>query len=219
MNALAKKLQMKPGKNWLLYNAPANYLGLLEPLPGGITTSFNAEGNFDGVQLFVINSADLVRDMKIVSQVLKSGTILWVIYPKKSSGISSDLEMMRSWAEMEHYNLRSVAAAAVNETWTALRFRPNDTGTFSDTCNDAIPSNEYGDYIDIVNKQVKLPPDVEAALKHQPDAMNWYQSLSYSNRKEYVLWILTAKQEKTRLDRLGKMVEKLKAGKKNPSEK
>ncbi|PTQ97953.1 bacteriocin resistance YdeI/OmpD-like protein [Mucilaginibacter yixingensis] len=219
MNALAKKLQMKPGKNWLLYNAPANYLELLEPLPEGLNITFNADGSFDGVQLFVVNSSDLVRDMQLISKVLKADTILWVIYPKKTAGIASDLEMMRNWAEMDQYNLRGVAAAAVSETWTALRFRPNDTGTFSDTCNDAIPSNEYGEYIDIANKQVKLPPDVEAALQHEPEAMNWYASLSYSNRKEYVLWILTAKQEKTRLDRLEKMVEKLKAGKKNPSEK
>lgn len=219
MNALAKKLQMKPGKNWLLFNAPANYLELLGPLPDGLTTSFDINGQFDGVQLFVINSAELVRDMQIISKVLKPDTILWVIYPKKSSSIKSDLEMMRSWDEMDKYQLRGVAAASVNETWTALRFRPNDTGTFSDTCNEAIPNNEYGEYVDIANKQVKLPPDVEAALQYEPEAMHWYQSLSYSNRKEYVLWILTAKQEKTRLDRLEKMVDKLKSKKKNPSEK
>lgn len=157
MNVLAKKLQMKPGKSWLLYNAPASYLELLEPLPDGLITSFDADGAFDGVQLFVLNSADLVRDMQVVNKVLKPDTILWVIYPKKSSGISSDLEMMRNWAEMEQYNLRGVAAAAVNETWTALRFRPNDTGTFSDTCNDAIPGNEYGEYIDISQQTGKTP--------------------------------------------------------------
>lgn len=219
MNALAKKLQMKPGKSWLFFNAPVGYTALLEPFPDGLTTSFEATDTFDGVQLFVKNSAELVEELKVISQVLKPDTVFWIIYPKKSSGIPSDLEMMRSWDELEKYNLRGVAAVSVNETWTALRFRPNDTGTFSDTCNEAIPNNEYGEYVDIANKQVKLPPDVAAALEQEPEAMNWYQSLSYSNRKEYVLWILTAKQEKTRLDRLGKMVEKLKAGKKNPSEK
>jgi uncharacterized protein YdeI (YjbR/CyaY-like superfamily) len=49
--------------------------------------------------------------------------------------------------------------------------------------------------------------------------MDFYQQLSYSNKKEYVLWILTAKQEKTRDERLVKLVEKLNVGKKNPSEK
>ncbi|MFD2147142.1 YdeI/OmpD-associated family protein [Mucilaginibacter antarcticus] len=49
--------------------------------------------------------------------------------------------------------------------------------------------------------------------------MAFYQSLSYSNKKEYVLWILSAKQDKTRDERLERMVDKLNAGKKNPSEK
>jgi uncharacterized protein YdeI (YjbR/CyaY-like superfamily) len=60
---------------------------------------------------------------------------------------------------------------------------------------------------------------MEAVFESNPAAMSFYQSLSYSNRKEYVLWILTAKQEKTLTERLTKMVEKLRAGKKNPSEK
>jgi uncharacterized protein YdeI (YjbR/CyaY-like superfamily) len=49
--------------------------------------------------------------------------------------------------------------------------------------------------------------------------LSLYQQLSYSNKKEYLLWILTAKQEKTRDERLVKFIEKLIAGKKNPSEK
>jgi len=49
--------------------------------------------------------------------------------------------------------------------------------------------------------------------------MNFYDGLSYSNKKEYVLWILTAKQAQTKADRLDKLVTKLLAGKKNPSEK
>jgi uncharacterized protein YdeI (YjbR/CyaY-like superfamily) len=52
-----------------------------------------------------------------------------------------------------------------------------------------------------------------------PAAHQFYDSLSYSNRKEYVLWLLTAKQQKTREYRLVKTIEKLLAGKKNPAEK
>lgn len=219
MNALAKKLQVKPGKNWLVYNAPGGYLSLLEPLPEGVTISYEAEGNFDGVQLFVRDSAELAQSLISITKVLRPDTIFWVIYPKKSGGVPTDLEMMSSWDEMTRHNLRSVAAAAVNETWTALRFRPEGTGTYSDTCNDAIPQNEYAAYVDVANKTVTLPADMAAMLQENPAAMNFYQSLSYSNRKEYVLWIVTAKQEKTRLDRLAKALDKLLVGKKNPGEK
>jgi len=221
MSALAKKLQVKPGSRWLLYNAPANYPEQLEPLPDGARTSLNINGSFDGVQLFVKNSDELIRDLKIIAPILKlkTETILWVIYPKKTSKIPTDLEMMSSWDELDKYDLNGVAAVAVDETWTALRFRPTQFVKFSDTFNNEIPKNEYAQFINIANKQVTLPPEIAEILKDNTTAMNNYQSLSYSNRKEYVLWILTAKQEKTKAERLVKMVEKLEAGKKNPGDK
>jgi uncharacterized protein YdeI (YjbR/CyaY-like superfamily) len=57
------------------------------------------------------------------------------------------------------------------------------------------------------------------ALSASAAAMAFYESLSFSNKKEYVVWILSAKQEKTKTERLEKLVEKLLTGKKNPSEK
>lgn len=219
MNSLAKKLQIKPGSNWLIYNAPVNYLDLLQPLPDGTTTSVTAEGNFSGIQLFVKNSTELAHQLPVIAQLLKPDTIFWVIYPKKSSNIPSDLEMMRSWDELSKYGLSGVAAAAVDQTWTALRFRPTNQTKVSATRNEEIQKNEYARYVDVANKQITLPDDIAAILQQNPSALNFYQSLSYSNRKEYVLWILTAKQEKTRVDRLEKMVEKLVNRKKNPAEK
>lgn len=219
MNAIAKKLLIKPGKSWLFYNAPANYLELLDPLPDGVTANFNTNGEFDGVQLFVVNSDDVVEGLKIIKPVLKSETIFWITYPKKSSGIKSDLEMMGSWDEPVKYGLRIVTSISVNETWTALRFREDGLSKISESRNDEIRKNEYSEYIDVDNKQIKLPPEIKQVLEKEGDAMSFYQSLSYSNKKEYVVWILSAKQEKTKEERLEKLVEKLLAKKKNPSEK
>ncbi|HEY4198898.1 MAG TPA: YdeI/OmpD-associated family protein [Mucilaginibacter sp.] len=219
INPLAKKLQVKPGKCWLLFNAPANYLSLLEPLPEGATVAYEAKDSFDGVQLFVKNSTELAAGLKVVVPVLQPDTILWIIYPKKSSDIETDLEMMSSWDEPAKYGLNGVAAVAVNETWTALRFRPQGQSKMSEGRNDSLRQNEYGAYIDVDKKIITLPEDIKDVLQKSPLALANYEKLSYSNRKEYVLWILTAKQEKTREERLVKMVEKLVAGKKNPSEK
>ncbi|MCR8557136.1 YdeI/OmpD-associated family protein [Mucilaginibacter sp. BJC16-A38] len=220
MNALAKKLQVKPGKRWLFYNAPDNYLTQLEPLPDGVEAIFDLDGEFDGVQLFVKNSDELADTLPVVVPVLKPDSIFWITYPKKSSGIKSDLEMMGNWDIVGKYGYNGVSAAAVDDIWTALRFRPIGQSKVSESRNEAIKgNNEYADYIDVDNKQVKLPADVEQALTPNAAAMAFYQSLSYSNRKEYVVWILSAKQEKTRNERLEKMIEKLQAGKKNPSEK
>ncbi len=207
MSSLAKKLQVKPGKRWLLFNAPANYLVSLEPLPEGATVSYEANGKFDGVQLFIKNSTELAESLKMVVPILRADTILWITYPKKSSGIKTDLEMMSSWDEPAKYGLGGVSAAAIDETWTALRFRPKEQTTTSDTCNENIKQNEYSEYIDVDNKIIKLPNEIKSVLENNQPSLANYEKLSYSNRKEYVLWILTAKQEKTKSERLIKLVE------------
>ena len=219
ISPLAKKLQIKPGMQWLLFNAPANYLTRLEPLPDGVVISYEAKGSFDGVQLFVKNSTDLIESLKVVVPALRLDSVFWVIYPKKSSGIKSDLEMMSSWDELGKYGYGGVAAAAVDETWTALRFRPKEQTKTSDTRNDEIKQNEYSQWIDVDNRIVRLPDEIKTVLEKSPQALANYEKLSYSNRKEYVLWVVTAKQDKTRYARKIQLIEKLEAGKKNPSEK
>jgi hypothetical protein len=219
MSHLAKKLLIKPVSNWLFVNAPANYLAALEPLPAGVNASFQANGTFDGVQLFVNNSHELTENLKIVVPVLKPGTIFWIASPKKSSGIQSDLTMMGDWSMVTNYGFEAVAAIAVDETWTASRFRPLGQAKVSNTGANEIRQNEYGKWIDVDKKSITLREDIRQTLEQKPQALASFEKLSWSNRKEYVLWILTAKQERTREERLGKMVEKLLAGKKNPTEK
>lgn len=216
---LFQKLQIKPGKRWLFFNAPANYLASLQPLPEGVTTSFEADGEFEGIQLFVKDSTELIASLKIVMPHLKYDGVFWVTYPKKASGINTDLGMTKNWGELAAYNYTGVSAASVNEAWTALRFRPVEESKSSDSCNENIPNNEYGNYIDLVNRSITPPAEIIQSLAGKPQAMAFFEKLSFSNKKEYVVWILSAKQEKTKLDRLEKMVEKLAAGKKNPTEK
>ena len=219
LSPLTKKLLIKPGTNWLFFNAPASYLAALEPLPEGVTTSFEARGTFNGVQLFVKNSHELTENLKAIVPVLKSDTIFWITSPKKSSGIETDLAMMGDWSVVTKYGLEPVAAIAVDETWTASRFRPLGQAKVSNVGAGEIRQNEYGKWIDVDNKVITLRDDVKQVLEQNPEALGNYEKLSWSNRKEYVLWILTAKQDKTRAERLVKMVEKLEAGKKNPAEK
>jgi uncharacterized protein YdeI (YjbR/CyaY-like superfamily) len=73
--------------------------------------------------------------------------------------------------------------------------------------------------MDLANRKIIPPPEMQAVLTRSPAAMTFFESLSFTNKKEYVVWILSAKQQKTKAGRLGKTLEKLLAGKKNPSEK
>lgn len=79
---------------------------------------------------------------------------------------------------------------------------------------------DIGDSIEITvvaddtPREVVVPPDLEAALVPEPVAREFFDALSYTHRKEYVRWIESAKREETRVRRVEKAVEMLKAGKK-----
>ncbi|MBD1395008.1 YdeI/OmpD-associated family protein [Mucilaginibacter glaciei] len=219
MSPLAKKLLMKPRQTWLILNAVPGYLALLEPLPDGIHLQFDATDTVNGIQLFVKTAAELGDILAHLKSLLKSDTILWVIYPKKNSGIESDLEMMSGWEAAKQYGLRPVASAAIDNTWTTLRFRPENLVKHSDFSQESIKKNDYSAFIDTDNKQITLPPDVADALGNTPATLSIYSNLAWSHRKEYMVWILSAKQEQTRAGRISKMIDMLLAGKKNPSEK
>ena len=219
MNQLAKKLQIKPRQTWLVLDPPEDYLATLEPLPDGVRLVFSIGGAVDGIQLFVKTSIELAARLADIKAILKPETVLWVIYPKKNKGIDTNLEMMSGWEVSKEYGLRPVASAAVNDVWTTLRFRPEVLVKHSEFRNEAVKRSDYSAYINPETKQVTLPPDVAEAMSAVPESIGIYDKLAYSHRKEYVVWILSAKQEQTRLNRVAKMVEMLLAGKKNPSEK
>ncbi len=210
---------MKPGTRWLIFNAPDLYVSILEPLPENIILTYQPEGVVNGAQIFVKDAADLSSSLREVAGLLKPDTVFWIIYPKKSSGIPTDLEMTGSWDACEKYGLRPVSSAAIDEKWTALRFKPSDQVKTSEGSAENVRQNEYQNYIDVDKRQITLPAVMIQALKNYPEALNFYHRLSFTNKKEYLLWILTAKQEKTRNERLSKLVEKLSAGLKNPSHK
>src|ERR1700761_8219621 len=120
---LSQKLQIKPNKSWLFFNAPASYLASLEPLPDDVNTSFEPTGEFVGIQIFVKDNAELVPSLKLVMPHIKHDGVFWVSYPKKASGISTDLGMLKNWDELLTYSYTCVTAISINEHWTASRFR------------------------------------------------------------------------------------------------
>jgi hypothetical protein len=218
MTTLAKKLIIKPSSKWLFFNAPQEVSLDVLPLPEGASISSNIETGVDGILLFIKSKAELLAAMEPIAPALTPETIFWIAYPKKSAAMKSDLKM-GDWDELTRYNLQGVASIAVNEIWAGSRFRPVGQAKISGLANAQLKTNEYAEYVDVINKVITLPTYLLDALQKNPTAWANYEALSYSNRKEYVLWLLTAKQEKTRLERLDKAIEKLSAGKKNPSEK
>jgi hypothetical protein len=218
-NLLLKKLQIKSGFKVKVLYAPADFQNIIGDIPSEIIISYNDVENYDSLLIFAITKTDLLTALDQEVKLINNKTIGWVIYPKAKSKLASDLNLMTSWDDLKTYNLTPCASAAINETWTALRIKPVETQKKSGLGNAEIQNSDYSNYVDVTNKIVILPEDLKTELEKHTNALSFYESLSYSNRKEYVLWVITAKQEKTRLERIQKTLEKLLAGKKNPTEK
>ncbi|TCD00606.1 hypothetical protein EZ449_20385 [Pedobacter frigidisoli] len=218
-NLFLKKLQIKPTHVVKVVGASENSAGIFGDIPNDVFFRYSAETDFNVLIAFSVTWQQLNDQIESHIKKIDSKTIFWVFFPKKSSKIESNLDLMKTWKELSIYGLSPCASAAVNETWTGLRLKLEADVKRSGLGNGQIKSNEFGEYIDPVNKIVKLPKDFEAILTQNSTALNHYNSLAYSHRKEYVLWILTAKQEKTRLSRIEKVLEMLLNGKKNPSDK
>lgn len=63
-------------------------------------------------------------------------------------------------------------------------------------------------------KEVKIPPDLMKALKTHPKALLQWKSITPLARRDWVLWLSTAKREETRVRRIRKACSMLSSGKK-----
>lgn len=68
--------------------------------------------------------------------------------------------------------------------------------------------------LDTTERTVEVPQDLRLALRTAPAADSFFDQLTYSQKKEYLDWICSAKQASTRSNRIGKAIEMLLAGKK-----
>lgn len=121
---LARKLRLLPGTRALILNAPAGYEALLDPLPEGVSAHHVADGQYDFVQLFVTNSGEFNALIEAAKEAVSYDGLFWISYPKKSSRIKSDLSRDTLWEMMADSGLRPVTQISIDETWSALRFRP-----------------------------------------------------------------------------------------------
>ena len=62
---------------------------------------------------------------------------------------------------------------------------------------------------DTETREVIVPGDLSLLLDQHPEGKKFFESLSYTDRKEYIRWIDTAQREETRARRIGMFIEKI----------
>lgn len=124
VNPIAKKLGMKPGMSALIVAAPPGYLTLLAPLPESVVVSQALSGAHPFVQFFATRVSEIRKSAPKLLNHAASGALVWIAYPKKTSGIESDLSREAVCQAMSGTGWRPVSIVAIDEVWSALRFRP-----------------------------------------------------------------------------------------------
>ena len=122
MSPLARKLLIRPGSRIALVNAPAGYAERLQPLPDDAEL-VEVQPGLDVLQLFVHDRAALDHAAPALGSV-RAGGLLWVCYPKGGRKAGTDLNRDILWAELEKVGLAGVTLVALDDVWSAMRFRP-----------------------------------------------------------------------------------------------
>ncbi|MDI1435410.1 YdeI/OmpD-associated family protein [Polyangium sorediatum] len=214
---LSKKLQIKPNARVLVLGAPEGRAALLDPLPEGASVGRAARGAFDVVLLFVEKAKELEKGGPKAISAVREGGVLWVAYPKKSSKVETDLTRDVGWKVIEEAGWGGVAQVAMDETWSALRFKPEATVARKENSAAAPGARKMG----AAKKGlvVAAPSDLAAALAEDAAASRTWEALAPSHRKEYVGWIEEAKKPETRARRIASSVEMMAAGVKDRNAK
>lgn len=121
---LAKKLGIASGQRLALVGAPAGFTRTLGSLPEGVTLldATRHPGPFDVVVAFARDTAELRRRVPALARKLDPAGALWAAWPKKSSGVVTDLSEGVVQKIGLDAGLVDNKVCAIDETWSGLRF-------------------------------------------------------------------------------------------------
>ena len=116
---LVKKLGIQAGARMALVNAPKSFAQELGKLPAGVKKA--VDGQLDFVLLFAQDSAAMKKHLPALARHLEAAGMLWEAWPKKASGVATDLseDLVREAALP--MGLVDVKVCAVNEIWSGLK--------------------------------------------------------------------------------------------------
>jgi hypothetical protein len=119
---LYRKLGIKEGHRVVALSGPGNFSALLGELPPGVRLGSRLAAGTDVVVLFVTELRDLERRLGTAAEKLDPAGGLWVAYPKKSSGLSTDLTFAAVQSAGLAVGLVDNKSCAIDGTWSGVRF-------------------------------------------------------------------------------------------------
>ena len=178
----AQKLKIKEGTELLTVNAPSYFKKNIGALPAGVKISADIR-NYDQVHWFVMNKAQVEKELNKILKLLKENVVLWVYYPKGSSKIQPDLTRDKGWDSfLKHDELTWISLISFDDTWSTFGARLKNE---ADKKKEAKPAKvrEIFNWVNPQTKEVKLPDDLAVALKKNKKQQEFFNALSFTNKK------------------------------------
>jgi hypothetical protein len=119
---LPRKLGIKPGFRVQFVSAPVDVHVELREALAGCEIARDDKAALDFAMVFTKSHTDLKKEFRRVAKLLAPTGMLWVSWPKKSSGVASDLDENRVREIGLAAGLVDVKVCAVTETWSGLKF-------------------------------------------------------------------------------------------------
>jgi len=119
---LPRKLGIRAGSRLLVVAPPADFDALLGELPHDVEWVAPPAAAVDVAVLFVLDSASLHGQFTPLAELLQPAGGLWVAWPKRSSGIETDLGEGAVRELGLAAGLVDNKVCAIDATWSGLRF-------------------------------------------------------------------------------------------------
>ena len=126
MDAVFKKLNLKDQTTVIILNAPDSFEGNMDSIrdQADIVTSLDGILEIEFVMVFVTKQTEIDAVVPKIAPLLKGDAILWMCYPKGTSRkYKCDFNRDTGWKVMVPYDLETVRMVAIDEDWSALRFK------------------------------------------------------------------------------------------------
>ena len=119
--SLVDKLGIKPGVRLVVLAPPPGYARTLGMLPRDVVVGKTLHGSFGFIQFFTTKRSDLERRFAALAKALEPAGMLWISWPKKASGVPTDIteDVVREVALAG--GLVDVKVCAVDDTWSGLK--------------------------------------------------------------------------------------------------
>jgi hypothetical protein len=119
---LPRKLGIKPDSRLALVGAPEGFEQTLGELPPGVAVRRRTQGPCEVIVAFFERGAELERRLPTLKRALHYAGGLWIAWPKRASGMATDLGEAPVRAAGLAIGLVDNKVCAIDETWSGLRF-------------------------------------------------------------------------------------------------